>query len=83
MMKPIDENTPKDGTLLLWSPFLGGTLGGGRWDDDRYAKNPRPYWSMHCIQTVWGKTRMRDYQPTHWDYMPTSPDQVTIEAPKG
>lgn len=79
MMKPIDENTPKDRELLLWSPFRGGMLGEGRWDDDRYAaRGPRPFWDIRVLRMMWGKSAMRANQPTHWCEKPTSPDQVTV-----
>lgn len=64
--QPI-ETAPKDRRILLYFPglFSDATVYCGKWDDDRYNKRPRPYWTADCEHFA-GKTRLRDHQPTHW-----------------
>lgn len=80
-MKPIDENTPKDRELVLWFPLRGGMLAYGCWNEQKYYKKPRPYWTSYALERLYGVLAIRENQPTHWDEKPTSPDQVMIAAP--
>jgi hypothetical protein len=48
--EPI-ECAPKDGReIMLFHPagglFLTDLISTGHYDEDRYSKNPRPYWSV-------------------------------------
>lgn len=68
--QPI-ETAPKDGTrVLLFRPRHGVVC--GRWDDDKYAKRVRPYWS-NDQERLWGTLETRDNQPTHWMPLPEPP----------
>lgn len=75
--QPIDS-APKDQRLLLFYP---GQLGGwicGHWDDDKYAKNSRPYWRND--RTIYMGVKMcRRHPPTHW--MPLPPPPSSEEQP--
>ncbi len=64
--QPI-ETAPKDGRLLL---FVRGTTYVGGWDDDRYAKKPRPLW---YYSDTWRRTGCRAIPPTHWMPLPEPP----------
>ncbi len=70
--QPI-ETAPKAGQIVVWCPtmFNGGVYL-AKWDDDRYAKNPRPYWSL-SDEVIYGKLRVRECQPTHWKPLPSPP----------
>jgi len=74
--QPI-ESAPKDMNILLLLPpaFDGDTsrVHVGRWSDDKYAMNPRPYWRNDREGSL-GTRWTRNYPPTHW--MPL------IEGPK-
>lgn len=71
LWQPI-ETAPKDGRMiLLYRPTGGGWMNTatGSWNDDRYAKNPRPYWeSWLRIGVDW-----RTLPPTHWMPLPEPP----------
>lgn len=64
------ENAPKDGTKIL--ACMGGYWTVASWDDDRYGKKPRPYWSSE-LGRVMGVTWERENQPTHWMPLPAPP----------
>lgn len=69
--QPI-ETAPKDGSkMLLWCPADGGRVAIGRWDDDRYSRRPRPYWSLVGSRT----TDSRNRQPTDWMLLPEPPER--------
>lgn len=65
--QPI-ASAPKDGTKIL-ACREGGRVSIWRWSDDRYAKQPRPFWS-----SMNSKTTDRANQPTHWMPLPAPPD---------
>jgi hypothetical protein len=69
--QPI-ETAPKDGTcVIVYPPTFDGLVSCAKWDEDRYAKRPRPYWRrMDAFGQV---TRSRDNQPTHWMPLPDPP----------
>ena len=70
--KPIDT-APKDGAIILVYPatWREMTASPARWDDDRYARKPRPYWRR--IDTL--RTRdSRDSPPSHWMPQPQPPE---------
>jgi hypothetical protein len=67
--KPI-ATAPKDRRVLLYIRLYGCSI--GDWDDDRYAKNPRPFWRADVdawMRRLW----MRANQPTHWMELPGKP----------
>lgn len=64
------ETAPKDVTeVLLCCPERGVVR--GRWNDCRYDKNPRPYWT-HDRERLWGTIACRKDQPTHWMPLPAA-----------
>lgn len=65
--RPI-ESAPKDQKILVWARGYHWVAG---WDDDRYAKKPRPFWDY---SNLWGKTGCRETPPTHWMPLPDPPE---------
>ena len=59
--QPI-ASAPKDRRVLLFFPTLlqWHNVQPGKWNDDRYAKMPRPYWETDFQQWT------RSHPPTHW-----------------
>lgn len=70
--QPI-ETAPKDGDVFLHFPQWGPIR--GHWDDERYSKVPRPYWT-HDREWLWGRRATRANPPTHWMPLPDHPVQV-------
>lgn len=71
--QPIHTAPTKRTPILLYRPTAlpWGVVDIGYWDDDKYAKKPRPYWfSMIGIMY---KTQARDWEPTHWQPLPDHP----------
>lgn len=62
--KPMDT-APKDGTRIL---LAGKRVEIGCWDDDRYAKNPKPYWRRY---SVFGTQSERKDNPSKWMPLPS------------
>jgi len=60
--QPI-ETAPKHLSILLYCP-RGGVVRGA-WADEKFAKNPKPYW-RHDRTYLFGIRETRDDQPTHW-----------------
>lgn len=64
--QPI-ETAPKDGTRILLAgpegPFKQPVV--GRWDEDKYAAKPKPYWNNDRAG-IFGIREIRTNQPTHW-----------------
>jgi len=69
--RPI-ETAPKDGTKILVFCHWLGVCGPATWCEDQFAKNPRPFWT-HWGTHVWGVSRVRGDQPTHWMPLPSAP----------
>lgn len=67
--QPI-ETAPKDRPILLYTKLRGVVC--GYWQDDKYSKNPRPYWS-NDLERLFGRTSCRGDQPTHWMKLPEKP----------
>ena len=66
---------PKDGTkILVFCPWLG-VCGPATWDVCQHAKKPRPFWT-HWGERIWGTSRVREDQPTHWMPMPAPPERA-------
>jgi hypothetical protein len=71
--QPI-ELAPKDKIILLYRPghcVPWQSVAPGKYDDDKYAKRPRPFWVSWLLCS--GKTDDRAYPPTHWIPMPNPP----------
>jgi hypothetical protein len=69
--QPI-ETAPKDGKILAWCPQRG-VCAPAYWNEDKYAKNPRPYWT-HWGERMCGTLATRKDQPTHWMPLPEPPE---------
>ena len=77
--QPI-ETAPKDGTrILIVNPAENDSVCIAWWDDDRYAKNPRPYWTSDSYT---GRRAERASQPTLWQPVPPLP-ALPLPAPTG
>lgn len=72
--RPI-ETAPKDGsTVLVWfSDLYNGTADLARWDNDQYARKPRPYWTGNR-ERILGTVAYRQGKPTHWMPLPEPPN---------
>lgn len=69
------ETAPKDTRILLFYPsqlFNKINVITGKWDEDRYAKNPHPHW-QHDLSLLSGRTETKANQPTHWMPLPEEP----------
>jgi len=64
--QPI-ETAPKDREILI---VRNGKISIAKWDDDRHAKKPKPYWSDWSHQ---GVSFMRKATPSHWQPLPPPP----------
>ena len=72
---------PKDTRILLGFSrpvFNGISAIFGQWNDDRYTKKPKPYWS-HDLENISGSVRTRANQPTHWMPNPPAPNTACSE----
>jgi hypothetical protein len=56
------ETAPKNQTVVVWPPSFSGATSSAYWDDDKFAKSPRPYW----VRIDASKTDSRLRPPTHW-----------------
>jgi len=72
--QPI-ATAPTDRIILLYRPTAihpAIRIAPGKFDDDKYAKKPKPYWEIWLV--VWnGKTESRNFMPTHWCDYPLPP----------
>ena len=62
------ETAPKDKTMIL---LASSRVEIGNWDDDKYARKPKPYWNRY---SAFGKTSERENNPTHWMPLPSLPN---------
>ena len=70
--QPI-ETAPKNGTYVrVWPPTWGEVSSCAQWDDDKYAKKPRPYWRR---TDAIGTRDSRDNPPTHWKPVDAAPEE--------
>jgi hypothetical protein len=78
------DSAPKDGArlLLVYVTSFGPRVMVGRWDDDRYAKNPKPYWTGDA-ESIWGRAVARKSAPTHWMSLPQPPAAPTNQQEAG
>lgn len=68
------ESAPKDREVLLFIPRgVHSRIEVGKWDDDRFAKKPRPYFQWSHL---WGVVEQRKCPPTHWMPLPPMPNEV-------
>lgn len=72
--QPIDT-APKDGTAVLVYPgtWDGRSAAIAKWESDKYAKKPRPYWRRD--DDMGRVTFSRERPPTHWMPLPLPPDK--------
>lgn len=68
--QPI-ATAPKDGTHILLHK-ADGAITVGRYDDDKHASRPRPYWHTERGY-LFGRRDDRDCSPTHWMPIPEPP----------
>jgi len=71
--QPI-ATAPLDQLILLYRPgshYSWTRIDIGRFDDDHYAKKPRPFW--RSMAGLLGITQMRDWKPSHWQPLPLPP----------
>lgn len=69
------ETAPKDGTrIMVFCPWVG-VCGPANWDVCWFAKKPRPFWT-HWGERIWGTSRVREDQPTHWMPLPDPPQSA-------
>lgn len=69
---PIDS-APKDRRILLHADGWEDPVV-GRFDNERNAKTPRPYWT-NTREHFMGKRYTRDHQPTRWMPLPAAPKE--------
>jgi len=67
--QPI-ETAPRDGTFILVAPGIWNRVNCSiaRFDDDKNAKKPRPFWSR--LDDLGRVSHSRDNPPTHWQPQP-------------
>jgi hypothetical protein len=73
---PIDT-APKDRRILLGyaEPVFNGIYCIiGAWEFDKFAKNPRPYFT-HDLYRLRGIVETRCQQPIAWQELPTKPEK--------
>ena len=63
--RPIDQAEKNGSNIYAWHPRYNKAYV-AHWDDDRYSKRPRPYWSYEGTRTL----DSRDSQPSF--YLPLS-----------
>jgi hypothetical protein len=71
--QPIDT-APKDGgIILLYRPtaYPWGQITPGKWEDQPYAKRPKPFWDIWL--KIGSITESRQWEPTHWMPLPPRP----------
>jgi hypothetical protein len=71
--RPIEE-ADKSSKILVWSPIYGGQHKFAKWDDNRHAAKPKPYWAM-SDDRIDGIGAQRANQPTHFRPLPTPPHE--------
>lgn len=74
--QPI-ETAPRDRRILLLRPtadFDWAKIIVGRFEDDRFATKPKPYWA-HDLERLEGKRSTKANQPTHWMPLPAPPTE--------
>lgn len=72
--QPIDT-APKKGSIIVWSPLLGGRPVIASWDNDQYAKNPIPRFTTS--DRIYGRRDLIGV--THWMPLPPPP-QNNVEV---
>lgn len=72
--QPI-ETAPKDGTAILVFPPSSSAMQASiaKWDEDKYANKPIPYWRR--MDALGKKTFSRSLPPTHWMPLPPPPSE--------
>ena len=57
------DSAPRDTWILL--RFPDGSCSMGKWDDDRYAKKPKPHWKYEKCY-LYGAKHEKQNQPDLW-----------------
>ena len=75
------DNAPKDGTQILVWPSIWSNQDWdvARFDDDKYASRPRPFWRRTSPA---GMRECRENVPTHW-LRPSPPLPIDRAAEDG
>lgn len=68
--RPMDQ-APKDKRIILHYPDRESMVAIGTWNDDRYSKRPRPFWSNERDSQV---AMQRWHQPDKWMPLPDPPE---------
>ena len=70
--QPIDT-APKGFAILLYRPTAHpwSRIAVGQWNEDRFAKHPRPFWEM--LSRIVSRLEERKWRPTHWMLLPDPP----------
>lgn len=78
--QPI-ETAPKDGSKVLTARGDGDKCRAviSWWNEDKYAKDPRPYWECH-EQRYLGVWWARTNPPTHWMPLPPPPKEAADDV---
>lgn len=79
--QPI-SSAPLGQSVLVFRPAMWGGkghIGVAKWNTDKYAKRPKPFWES-CEGWI-RQTEDRAYPPTHWQPLPAPP--ATPEAEGG
>ena len=63
------DSAPKDGTRILVAHRGRHQI--AQWDDDKYARKPKPFWRT---TGPWGVTADRANPPTVWAPLPPLPN---------
>lgn len=68
------EDAPKDRTrILVWCEMFEPPMWRiARWNDDRHAQRPKPYWEREGVGYV---TDMRRCPPSRWMPLPPPPQE--------
>jgi len=72
--QPI-ETAPKDQRIILCYEtciFTNIFSACGKWNDDQYSNNPKPYWT-HDMEKILGVRETRGQQPIAWMPLPEAP----------
>ena len=76
--QPI-ETAPKDRYILVYPGiWTGVNCSVAEFDDNKYARKPRPYWRRLDTNSV---TDSRSHPPSHW--MPLPPAPIPLDQKEG
>lgn len=70
--RPIDDEAKALGTVLA---IMGDRIVIADWDDDRYARKPRPHWRAGISNTLWSRAN----QPPVYMPLPAAPATPAVD----